>query len=263
MLVTLGVSLAKKGIVTACRTQRQMFRTSSGSFSNLVGETNKQQQQKEIHTAELNVQNKKQGNLKLAVCYGVCMRDRMRDREPEILSTVIEGLYKCELLLLEDSCFIRHLLACQSGCLEKGEAAQCLTCSHSAHFCSLLKHTTMSKSTTSKPTATQGWLLHTHSLKHISVSPPTHDQQHLIPIMQQSLNRLQFRTFQIEHNAEQCDLILARKRHTYWGLDVKTSYICRILHYQSNGMDTSHKGFLHLYHFLLLEKNNEDINTIK
>lgn len=206
----------------------------------------------------------KTGQLKVgSLLWGVCMRDRMRDREPEILSTVIEGLYKCELLLLEDSCFIRHLLACQSGCLEKGEAAQCLTCSHSAHFCSLLKHTTMSKSTTSKPTATQGWLLHTHSLKHISVSPPTHDQQHLIPIMQQSLNRLQFRTFQIEHNAEQCDLILARKRHTYWGLDVKTSYICRILHYQSNGMDTSHKGFLHLYHFLLLEKNNEDINTIK
>lgn len=118
-------------------------------------QTNKQQ--KEIHTAELNVQNTKQGNLMLAVCYGEeCMWDvRMRDREREILSTAIEGLYKCELLLQEDSCFIRHLLACQSGCLEKGEAAQRLTCSHSAHFCSLLKHTTMSKSTTSKPTNQQ------------------------------------------------------------------------------------------------------------
>jgi len=31
MLVTLGVSLAKNGIRTACRTHRQMFRTSSGS----------------------------------------------------------------------------------------------------------------------------------------------------------------------------------------------------------------------------------------
>lgn len=46
MLVTLGVSLAKKGMVTACRTQRQMFRTNSGSFSNLVGETNKQSKTK-------------------------------------------------------------------------------------------------------------------------------------------------------------------------------------------------------------------------
>lgn len=73
MLVTLGVSLAKNGIETACRTQRQMFRTSSGSFSNLVGETNKQQQQKEIHTAELNVQKTKTGQLNVGSLLWGCV----------------------------------------------------------------------------------------------------------------------------------------------------------------------------------------------